>query len=140
MRKIKIMEKNLKNTSVNRDKKGSANFNLYLLTGALSGFVNGVFGGGGGMIVVPMLTKLLKFEEREAHATAILIILPLSLLSGLFYASFGAVNLPVLIPAGLGVVGGGLLGALLLGKLSSKWVTIIFSIVMAIAGAKMIFF
>ena len=125
----KIQESNKKNP-----------FMLYLLTGGIAGFVNGLFGGGGGMIVVPMLIKLLKYSEREAHATAILIILPLSLLSGLFYASFGCVNFSILIPAGLGVIGGGVFGAYALNKLSSKWVTIIFSAVMLFAGVKMIFF
>lgn len=133
---IKTIENNRKTKK--EDEKKS--FIFYLLTGSVAGFVNGLFGGGGGMIVVPMLTKLLDYPEREAHATAILIILPLSLLSGLFYASFGAVNLPVLLSAGLGVVGGGILGAFALNKLSAKWVTGIFSAVMLFAGVKMIFF
>lgn len=111
-----------------------------VITGVFAGVVNGLFGGGGGMIIVPLLIKLLKFEERYAHATAILLILPLSLISGLIYASFGSTTFSVLIPAGLGVVGGGVLGALFLKKLSSKWITGIFSVVMLVAGVKMIFF
>lgn len=111
-----------------------------LVIGGVAGFINGLFGGGGGMIVVPLLTWLLKKESKVAHATAILIILPLSITSGLFYAAFGNLDLKVLIPAGLGVVGGGVLGAFLLKKLSSKWVVIIFAIAMAAAGVKMLIF
>lgn len=111
-----------------------------LVIGGVAGFLNGLFGGGGGMIVVPLLMWMLKLESKVAHATAILIILPLSITSGLFYASFGNLDLSVLIPAGVGVVGGGIVGAFLLKKLSSKWVVIIFSIVMAVAGAKMLLF
>ena len=113
---------------------------LLVFTGVLSGLVNGLFGGGGGMIVVPMLTKLLKYKTKNAHATAIMIILPLSLLSGLFYVAFGNLNLKVAIPVTIGVVGGGVLGACLLSKLSSKWLVIVFSFVMAFAGAKMLLF
>ncbi|MBE7090171.1 MAG: sulfite exporter TauE/SafE family protein [Clostridiales bacterium] len=111
-----------------------------LVIGGVAGFLNGLFGGGGGMIVVPLLMWMLKLESKVAHATAILIILPLSITSGLFYASFGNLDVSVLIPAGVGVVGGGIVGAFLLKKLSSKWVVIIFSIVMAVAGAKMLLF
>lgn len=111
-----------------------------ILTGAIAGLINGVFGGGGGMIVVPMLVLLLGCEPKKAHATAILIILPLSVVSGLFYAAFGNLDLSVAIPVGIGVICGGVLGALLLSKLSSKWIIIIFSVVMAAAGIKMLFF
>ena len=115
--------------------------NLYaVLTGIIAGLVNGIFGGGGGMIVVPMLVHLLKCEQKYAHATAILIILPLSLVSGLFYAAFGNFDLSVGIPAGIGVIAGGIVGALLLSKISSKWLSIIFSVVMAVAGIKMLIF
>lgn len=111
-----------------------------VITGCVAGLINGLFGGGGGMIVVPMLILLLKYEPQKAHATAILIILPLSIVSGLFYAAFGNLNVTVAIPVGIGVVAGGVLGALLLKKLSSKWLIILFSVVMACAGVKMLFF
>ena len=111
-----------------------------IFTGCLAGLINGLFGGGGGMIVVPMLISLLGFAPKEAHATAILIILPLSLVSGLIYAIFGNLNVQVAIPVSIGVLAGGVIGAFLLSKLSSKIVVIIFSIVMAAAGVKMLIF
>ena len=115
--------------------------NLFaIITGLIAGLVNGVFGGGGGMIVVPMLTNLLKCKQKLAHATAILIILPLSIVSGLFYAAFGDFNLRVGVPTGLGVIIGGIVGALLLKKLSSKIVVVLFSVLMVAAGVKMLFF
>ncbi len=111
-----------------------------ILTGAIAGVINGLFGGGGGMIVVPMLIMLLKNKPQNAHATAILIILPLSIVSGLFYAVFGSLELGVLLPVGAGVIAGGIIGAFLLSKLSSRWLIIIFSVVMAVAGVKMLVF
>ena len=92
------------------------------------------------MIVVPMLVFLLKLPPKNAHATAILIILPLSVLSGLFYAAFGSFRWQVGLPVTAGVIAGGILGALLLKKMSSEWVIIVFSVVMAAAGVKMLFF
>lgn len=111
-----------------------------VLTGVFAGLVNGVFGGGGGMIVVPMLVYLLKKEPKVAHATAILLILPMSITSGLFYAAFGSFRAEAGVPVTIGVVAGGILGALLLGKMSSKFIVALFSAVMAAAGVKMLFF
>ena len=111
-----------------------------ILTGVFAGLANGIFGGGGGMIVVPMLNHLLNYQNKYAHATAIFIILPLSIVSGLFYLSFGNFNVNVGIPVCIGVIVGGLIGAILLSKISSKIVGIIFSVLMAVAGIKMLLF
>ncbi len=131
----------MKDRDVKKTTKGVKHSVLIsILTGAVAGLVNGVFGGGGGMVVVPMLTKLLKFESKNSHATAILIILPLSIISGILYLSFGKFSLEIGTFVVIGIVVGGVLGAILLSKLSSKWIMIIFSIVMAIAGGKMLLF
>lgn len=112
---------------------------LYLImTGIITGFVNGLFGGGGGMVVVPMLIFLLSYPVKTAHATAILIILPISIISGIIYASYGAFDMNIGLPVTIGVVMGGITGAKLLSKLNSDIVTKIFSIVMFAAGIKMI--
>lgn len=127
--------------NVEKTNKKLGRENTYaVITGIVAGLVNGLFGGGGGMIVVPMLIKLLNCPPKKAHATALLIILPLSITSGIIYAVFGNLNLRVGIPVGIGVVLGGVIGAFLLSKLSTKWVIIIFSVVMAGAGIKMLLF
>ena len=127
-------------TRKKNDKIEKKNRVCAILAGSVAGLINGLFGGGGGMIVVPTFTLLLKLPPKVSHATAILIILPLSLVSGLFYATFGSLDLSVAIPVIIGVVLGGAVGALLLAKLSSKWVVIIFAVVMAVAGVKMLVF
>ena len=124
-----------------KTEKNTKKEHVYMfVAGGVAGLINGLFGGGGGMIIVPTLTVLLKRKTQRAHATAILIILPLSILSGLFYAYFGSFDLRVGIPVLIGVTVGGALGALLLSKLSSKWLVIIFTVVMMGAGVKMLFF
>ena len=47
-----------------------------VILGALIGIINGFFGGGGGMIVVPLLTEKFGFSQKQAQATAIFVILP----------------------------------------------------------------
>ena len=122
------------------EKKKKNSLWLAVFTGASAGIINGLFGGGGGMIVVPMLSSLLKFESKKAHATAILIILPLSIVSGIMYCIFGNFNISAGIPVTIGTIIGGAVGALLLAKLSNKWIVYIFCVIMAIAGGKMLFF
>lgn len=107
--------------------------------GVVVGAANSLFGGGGGMIAVPMLAKT-GMENKRAHATAILLILPVSLLSFILYAVKGFYEPSVLIPTAIGVTAGGLLGASLLGKLPEKTVNLIFAVLQLVAGAFLFFF
>ena len=113
---------------------------LLILTGAVTGVCNGFFGGGGGMVVVPMLVILLKLSPKKAHATAILIILPITIISAIISVVNGYYDLSIGIPTGLGVVGGGVLGALALKKIDNKKLIKLFALVMFIAGVKLLFF
>ena len=85
------------------------------------------------MITVPLLQKT-GLDEKRAHATAILLILPVSILSFLFYALQGFYDPSVLIPTALGVTAGGFLGAKLLGKMPAKTVNLVFAFLQAAAG------
>ena len=114
---------------------------LYLvLTGVLTGVANGFFGGGGGMVVVPLMTFLLKLRTKVAHATAIAVILPVTVVSAIIYCAKGYFDFGTGLPSGIGVIAGGAAGAWLLGQLSAKWVTRIFAIVMFAACLKLLFF
>ena len=53
----------------------------FLLAGFCAGAVNGLFGAGGGMVLVPLLTGLTDLEEEEIFPASIVIILPLCLVS-----------------------------------------------------------
>ena len=57
-----------------------------LLAGALAGFVNGFFGAGGGMLLVPLLIWLCRLEDKAAFSSAIAVILPLCIVSIVIYA------------------------------------------------------
>lgn len=106
--------------------------------GLFVGFLSGFFGGGGGMIVVPLLIFTLGLSEKEAHATAIFTILPISIASSVVYLLSGSVQYLRLLYATIGFVVGGALGALLLKKMNNKVLRIMFAIIMIIAGVKLI--
>ncbi len=99
---------------------------LGALAGILVGFLNGLFGSGGGMAAVPLL-KALGVEDRKAHATSILVIAVLSLFSIGLYLRQGGVRLAdaaVYLPGG---VLGAAAGALLLRRLPLRWLRLLFS-------------
>ena len=85
------------------------------------------------MLAVPLLISL-GMKEKQAHATALLIVLPVSACSFLFYVLNGTYDMAVLIPTALGVTGGGALGAVLLQKLPLKVVQICFAVLQLGAG------
>ena len=111
---------------------------IKLITGAIIGFVNGFWGGGGGMICVPLLQNIIKLPEKKSHATTLLIMLPLSISSLIVYLFNG--NLPLFdaIQIGLGFVLGGVIGANILKKISNKWLGFVFSIIIIVGGLKML--
>lgn len=111
---------------------------LIIFFGLLIGAVNGFFGGGGGMLCVPVLEKLMKKPTKIAHATAILIILPISVASAVTYIVAGHFTLKPGLIAGGAVLAAGFAGAFLLPKLSNKVITVIFALIMIAAGVKMV--
>lgn len=120
--------------------KNFKNNTLLIVTGVITGAINGFFGGGGGMVVVPMLNKLLHYETKFSHATALCIILPVSIISGLTYIANKEFDLLICIAVTVGSVIGGVIGALLLKKIKAKWISKIFAFLMLIAGVKLLFF
>ncbi len=104
-----------------------------VVCGSVVGLANSLFGGGGGMLAVPMLTGT-GMDEKQAHATAILVILPISLFSFILYVIRGFFDAGVLIPTAVGVLVGGILGAKWLGILPTKTVNIVFAFLQLAAG------
>lgn len=116
------------------------NFNIKnTIIGLSTGFINGIFGAGGGTLLVPILNNILKLEEHKSHATALGIILFLSTTSSFVYVSKGTYDLNLTLQVGIGSIIGGIVGAKLLSKLTGKFLRIGFGIVMIIASIRMVF-
>lgn len=112
---------------------------LLLLIGLFIGFVNGFWGGGGGMICVPTLSLILGLEEKQAHATTILIMLPLSLASFIVYLIKGSIEYDIAISITIGFVIGGVIGALILNKINNVVLQLVFAFVIILGGVKLLF-
>ncbi|MBQ7307000.1 MAG: sulfite exporter TauE/SafE family protein [Clostridia bacterium] len=112
------------------------NLLLQIGLGSIIGFINGFFGGGAGMIIVPSLIHFFKLEDKKAHATSLVIVFPLCVISSIIYLINSQQNMDfgICIKVGIGFVIGGITGALLLKKIDNKVLRIIFSLVMVICG------
>lgn len=110
---------------------------LSIIVGAFIGFINGFLGAGGGVLLVPFLRFALGEETKTAHASAILIMLPISIVSAIVYIFRGQFDFSVTLPVLIGSAVGGITGAFLLKKLKSNIIIIIFSIVLIASGIYM---
>lgn len=101
------------------------------------GIINGLLGAGGGMLAVPLLKKS-GVEQKQAHATSIALILPLSIISAAAYLINGNVKigdaLPYLLPGAIGAA----LGAVLLKRIPDKWLRRVFGGFMIWAGIRLL--
>jgi len=115
-----------------------ARYIKYIATGLVTGAANGLFGSGGGTIAVPAMVLLLGADEHKAHATAIFIILPLTIVSAFFYINGNFVDFGLTYKVVLGGLVGGYIGARLLAICPADLLRKIFAGFMIIAGLRMI--
>ena len=92
-----------------------------LLAGICAGAVNGLFGAGGGMVLVPLLGMLTAMEDRDIFPSSIAIIFPICLVSLWVTAATQGIawheSLPYLLGSLLGGIAAGLWGR----KIPTVW-------------------
>lgn len=106
--------------------------------GLAAGLINGLFGSGGGTIVVPALVFLLNVDDHKAHATAISIILPLSIISVLIYYKHNIIQLNIAFIVAIGGMLGSFIGAKLLNKVPVNILRKIFGSIIIFAAIRML--
>lgn len=91
------------------------------LAGAGAGAINGLFGAGGGMVLVPLLTGLTDLEEDEIFPASVSIILPICLTSLAITACKHPIPYQQALPYLIGSAAGGVLSGLLGKKIPTLW-------------------
>ena len=107
-------------------------------TGLIAGLISGLFAAGGGMIVVPALIHLFKLEDAKARASSVFAILRMVIRSGIFYYRNDYIDWNLGIKCALGGTIGGIIGAKLLKKMSTKTLKIMFLMFLIYTSVKMI--
>ena len=108
----------------------------YLIAGGLAGAVNGLFGAGGGLLLVPLLIGWAELEEKKAFATSVAIILPLSIASYVTFCLQGGNVWKDSLPYLLGGILGGLLSARFFKKIPAVWLHRLFGGLILYGGVK----
>lgn len=109
-----------------------------VLVGISAGIICGLFGTGGGMILVPAFIYMLKIESKKARATSICCMLVMVITSSIFYYRNNYINWQVGILCAVGGTIGAYLGANLLKKIPDYILRIIFIIFLIYASYNMI--
>ena len=90
------------------------------------------------MLVVPCLRYIGGFDEKHSHATSIAVVMPLSFLSVLVYTVKGVSEFTLAWQVGLGVIVGGVIGALLLKRMQKSLLNLLFYGMMIYVGVRFI--
>ncbi len=106
------------------------------VAGGLAGAANGFFGAGGGMVLVPLLLRWVKLEEKQAFATSIAIILPMCLVSAAIYWFRAELDLLAALPYLLGGLIGGFIGGKLFTKVPAEWLRRVLALFLLYGGVR----
>jgi uncharacterized membrane protein YfcA len=111
----------------------------FLAVGIVAGLLSGLIGIGGGIIVVPALIYLFKFNQHQAQGTTLaMLVPPIGILAAYTYYKAGHANLPVAAILAVGFLAGGWLGGGLAEKMSDVTLARVFGVVLLGISVKMI--
>lgn len=96
----------------------------YAVIGVLAGLLSGLFGVGGGVLIVPALIYVARLSPKLAAGTSLLAIMPVAVVGFASYATTGSVDYASGIALAVGAIVGAQLGSWLLARLSQRAVRI----------------
>jgi uncharacterized membrane protein YfcA len=105
-----------------------------IAVGVAAGFLAGVLGVGGGLILVPAFTGLLRLPVKEAVATSLVAVALMSITSLVGHAMAGHIDWTYAIPLAIGVIPGARVGSLVLVRSSEQRMRVICGVVLGILG------
>ena len=110
---------------------------LPLGVGLLAGLSSGLFGVGGGIIMVPLFIYLLKLDQKRAHATSLAAVVPIALIGAWGYGTHGNVVLSAAAFVLAGSLIGAMYGARLLQRISLPHIQILFASVLLATSVRL---
>ncbi len=109
-------------------------------TGAIGGFVSGLTGIGGGTVMVPLLTGLLRVPQHRAHATSLVIVIFAASSALVLYMSRGDVDWAMAAAVAIGGVIGGQIGARAMHRVPELRLRAIFAVFLLAVGVRLLVF
>lgn len=108
-----------------------------LVVGVLAGFLAGLFGVGGGILIVPALVLVTGMEQRLAHGTSLAAVLPIAVASVITYATNGNVDFVVGLWLAIGAVVGAVIGTRLLHVLPERTLAMLFIVMLVVSAIRL---
>lgn len=113
---------------------------LLFIIGFTSGMLSGLFGLGGGLIIVPALVYFLAFTQKQAQGTSLgVLLLPVGILAVMKYYKDGFIDVRFVLLLSAGFLVGGYYGSKLALTLSDAVLKKLFAIVLLIVAVKILF-
>jgi uncharacterized membrane protein YfcA len=111
------------------------NWWAFLLAGLVSGVLSGVFGIGGGILLIPLLVYVFGFSQHEAQGTTLAAMIPpIGLFAAIEYYRRGHMRLAALPWIIVGFMLGAYLGALIAPRISGTWLRRMFGLLLCYVG------
>ena len=119
------------------DAPGSRSLKLMAI-GTLAGLFSGLFGVGGGTVIVPLLILWLGYEERAATATSLAAIIFIAGFGAAAQGLYGNVNLLDAVLVGVPAVGGVVIGTWLQQRLQTRLISLLFAAVLVASAVELV--
>jgi uncharacterized protein len=119
----------------------ASNFILLTIIGLIVGFFGGMFGVGGGVILIPALVYIIGMEQHTAQGTSVAIMLPpIGIMAAYTYYKAGHINIKYAIIIAITFIIGSYFGSKLAVILPDQISKKIFAVIMFLISIKMFFF
>lgn len=109
------------------------------VVGAAAGLLSGLFGVGGGTLMVPAMVIFVGFGQHRAQATSLAAIVPIAAVAAFMFGRAGSVDLVAALLVGAGSLLGVQLGARLMHRLSGERLSQVFGIFLFVVALTMLF-
>jgi uncharacterized membrane protein YfcA len=106
--------------------------------GTLAGLFSGLFGVGGGVVIVPVLVLWLGVDERVATGTSLAAIVVIAAVATAVHGAYGNVHLREGLLVGVPAVAGVLIGTGLQQRIPSKTISLVFSALLVVVGVDLL--
>jgi uncharacterized membrane protein YfcA len=106
--------------------------------GTAAGLFSGLFGVGGGVVIVPLLVLWLHYGEREATGTSLAAIVVIAAVATAVHAAYGNVHVREGLLIGVPAVVGVLIGTQVQHRISTKAISLTFAALLTVVAADLL--
>jgi len=111
---------------------------IYFVLGLAAGTLSGLFGVGGGVIIVPLLVLVCRLAQRRAQATSLTAIVIIAAAGAVPYVLRTGVNWPAVAVIAAGGMAGSFIGSTLVQRIHEDWLKVLFAVIALVAAVQLV--